>query len=189
MAVSLPITIPHGNPKLLEQVRDVLRRKHYSIRTEQTYTDWHVKASLTCRRIGITKCKVFYVYGLRSECDSGFYIGFSRNLRARFRQHKVGESAAISHRGPWTLIYYEAYRNQADALGCEKYLKSGAGREAGSFPYRCGGHRPPLQKKGSGKQGAPGTATPLPGRRIIGLNRVPAKSHSAVRYWQSVNAS
>jgi len=40
MAVSLPITIPHGNPKLLEQVRDVIRRKHYSIRTEQTYTDW-----------------------------------------------------------------------------------------------------------------------------------------------------
>jgi len=27
-------------PKLLDQVRDKLRVKHYSIRTEQTYTDW-----------------------------------------------------------------------------------------------------------------------------------------------------
>jgi integron integrase len=27
-------------PKLLEQVRDVIRRKHFSIRTEQAYTDW-----------------------------------------------------------------------------------------------------------------------------------------------------
>ena len=27
-------------PKLLEQVRDVLRRKHYSIRTEKAYVDW-----------------------------------------------------------------------------------------------------------------------------------------------------
>ena len=27
-------------PKLLEQVRDVIRRKHYSIRTEQAYIDW-----------------------------------------------------------------------------------------------------------------------------------------------------
>ncbi len=29
---------------------------------------------------------------------------------------------------PWQLIYYEAYLNQADALGRERYLKSGAGR-------------------------------------------------------------
>jgi integron integrase len=29
-----------GKPKLLEQVRDVIRRKHYSLRTEQAYIDW-----------------------------------------------------------------------------------------------------------------------------------------------------
>jgi hypothetical protein len=40
MAISLPAGIPRGNPKLLDQVRDVIRRKHYSIRTEQTYTEW-----------------------------------------------------------------------------------------------------------------------------------------------------
>jgi plasmid stabilization system protein ParE len=27
-------------PKLLDQVRDVIRRKHYSIRTERAYIDW-----------------------------------------------------------------------------------------------------------------------------------------------------
>lgn len=27
-------------PKLLDQVRDKIRYKHYSIRTEQAYTDW-----------------------------------------------------------------------------------------------------------------------------------------------------
>jgi putative endonuclease len=71
---------------------------------------------------------VFYVYVLRSESDSGFYIGFSTNLRARLRQHQAGESFATSHRGPWKLIYYEAYLNQEDALGREKYLKSGSAR-------------------------------------------------------------
>jgi integron integrase len=40
MAISLPVGIPQGNRKLLDQVRDVIRRKHYSIRTEKTYTDW-----------------------------------------------------------------------------------------------------------------------------------------------------
>ena len=71
---------------------------------------------------------VFYVYVLRSESDSGFYIGFSTNLRARLRQHQEGESRATSHRGPWELVYYEAYLNQEDALGRERYLKSGSGR-------------------------------------------------------------
>jgi len=39
--------------KLLERVRDVIRVKHYSLRTERTYCDWieHVKASLTCREL------------------------------------------------------------------------------------------------------------------------------------------
>jgi len=37
------------------------------------------------------------------------------------------EIATLS-RGPLKLIYYEAYLEQADALGRERYLKSGAGR-------------------------------------------------------------
>jgi hypothetical protein len=31
-------------------------------------------------------------------------------------------------RGPWKLIYYEAYLEQSDARGRETCLKSGAGR-------------------------------------------------------------
>jgi hypothetical protein len=34
---NLPIT---NKPKLLDEVRDVIRRKHYGIRTEQAYIDW-----------------------------------------------------------------------------------------------------------------------------------------------------
>src|SRR5437868_539006 len=40
----MPTTIASSGfpnkPKLLEQVRDVIRRKHYSIRTEHAYLDW-----------------------------------------------------------------------------------------------------------------------------------------------------
>jgi site-specific recombinase XerD len=38
-----PIVSPtreQNKPKLLDQVRDVIRRKHYSIRTEQSYVEW-----------------------------------------------------------------------------------------------------------------------------------------------------
>ena len=31
---------PRGEPKLLDQVRDLIRLKHYSIRTEQAYLGW-----------------------------------------------------------------------------------------------------------------------------------------------------
>ncbi|PYK15019.1 MAG: excinuclease ABC subunit C [Verrucomicrobia bacterium] len=68
-----------------------------------------------------------YVYVLRSVNDDGFYIGYSANLWKRFQQHAQGDSFATSYRGPWKLIYYEAYLEQADALGRERYLKSGAG--------------------------------------------------------------
>jgi len=71
---------------------------------------------------------MFYVYILQSESDSGLYIGYSTNLRERLKQHREGKSFATSYRGPWRLIYYEAYREEADAVGREQYLKSGGGR-------------------------------------------------------------
>ncbi len=40
MSPRLPISASQDKPKLLDQVRDVIRRKHFSIRTEQAYVDW-----------------------------------------------------------------------------------------------------------------------------------------------------
>jgi putative endonuclease len=69
-----------------------------------------------------------YVYVLRSLSDDGLYVGYSANLRRRLVQHNEGAALATSRRGPWKLIYYEAYLERIDALGREKYLKSGGGR-------------------------------------------------------------
>jgi putative endonuclease len=71
---------------------------------------------------------MFYVYILRSDSDYGLYIGFSTDLRRRIKEHQEGKAFATSFRGPWRLIYYEAYLEEADALGRERYLKSGGGR-------------------------------------------------------------
>jgi integron integrase len=40
MAPTIRTATPPSKPKLLDQIRDVIRRKHYSFRTEQTYLDW-----------------------------------------------------------------------------------------------------------------------------------------------------
>ena len=68
------------------------------------------------------------MYVLRSESDSGFYIGFSTDLKRRLAEHTRGAAFATKSRGPWKLIYYEAYTEREDAEGREKFLKSGAGR-------------------------------------------------------------
>lgn len=39
LLADLPIPEP-PKPKLLDQLRDIIRLKHYSIRTEQSYVDW-----------------------------------------------------------------------------------------------------------------------------------------------------
>ena len=72
---------------------------------------------------------MFYVYLLHSIRDAGLYIGYSSNLRRRLSEHQEGASRATSYRAPWNLIYYEAYTKEADAIGRERYLKSGAGRK------------------------------------------------------------
>jgi len=47
MPPMLGATARQNKPKLLDEVRDVIRRKHFSIRTEQTYVDWRVKPLAT----------------------------------------------------------------------------------------------------------------------------------------------
>ena len=65
---------------------------------------------------------------MRSVADDGFYVGYTADLRKRITEHKRGGAIATRHRGPWRLIYYEAYLESADAKGRERYLKSGGGR-------------------------------------------------------------
>ena len=72
---------------------------------------------------------MYYVYVLQSASDSGLYIGYSSNLKRRLFEHKSGAATSTAYRGPWRLMYYEAYLEEADARGREEFLKSGAGRK------------------------------------------------------------
>ena len=63
------------------------------------------------------------------KTDFGLYLGYSTDLRRRLTEHKEGASQTTSYRGPWNLIYSEAYVEEADAIGRERYLKSGGGRK------------------------------------------------------------
>ena len=69
-----------------------------------------------------------YVYVLKSKKDNKFYVGFTKNLKLRFEQHKKGLAESTKARLPFSLIYYEACLNQQDATHREKYLKSYYGK-------------------------------------------------------------
>jgi len=69
-----------------------------------------------------------YVYVLKSLLDQGWYIGYSEDVNQRLKDHNAGKNVSTNPRRPLILIYYEAYLNKSDALGREKFLKSGAGR-------------------------------------------------------------
>lgn len=66
---------------------------------------------------------MFYVYLIKSKVDSKLYIGFTQDLRRRFAEHNAGQSQATKSRGPFELVYYEAYRFAGDARKREQQLK------------------------------------------------------------------
>jgi putative endonuclease len=64
-----------------------------------------------------------YVYVLKSNVDGELYIGSTTDLKRRLREHNTGKSFSTSWRGPFELIYYEAYKTLEDARAREKALK------------------------------------------------------------------
>ena len=68
--------------------------------------------------------EMYYVYVLRSKNDSKLYIGYTNDLKKRFKLHNDGKVVATKHRKPFELIYYEASFDKSDALTREKYLKT-----------------------------------------------------------------
>lgn len=69
----------------------------------------------------------YYVYVLFSEHDKRLYIGYTEDVKRRFDEHQSGQVQATQYRRPLKLIYFENYCEQQDALGREKFLKSGSG--------------------------------------------------------------
>ena len=68
---------------------------------------------------------MFYVYVLKSQKDGKYYIGFSTDLKSRYKEHCDGKVRATFYRRPLILVYYEAYKNREIAQKRERQLKGG----------------------------------------------------------------
>jgi len=72
----------------------------------------------------------YYVYILQSKKDGNLYIGFTPDLKSRFKKHINGEVISTKYRRPLELIYYEAYKNMNTAHKRERQLKTGKAHTA-----------------------------------------------------------
>ncbi len=66
---------------------------------------------------------MFYVYILQSNVDKSIYIGYTDDLRRRFKEHNNLEVKSTKNKAPYGLIYYEAYKSKSDAKYRENNLK------------------------------------------------------------------
>ena len=67
--------------------------------------------------------KAYYGYLLRSIPTGRLYLGWTTDLRRRLCQHNEGKSLATRARGPYELVYAEAYRHREEAMAREQALK------------------------------------------------------------------
>ncbi len=69
-----------------------------------------------------------YVYILKSKTKNFLYVGFTTNLKRRFKEHNKKQELSTKYYAPFDLLFYEAYQNIKDAKRREKYLKTTKGK-------------------------------------------------------------
>ena len=70
---------------------------------------------------------MYYVYIIRSQKDKSLYIGYTDDLKRRFKEHNALKNESTKHKAPFEIVYYEAYKSKSDAKYREKNLKRFAG--------------------------------------------------------------
>ena len=71
---------------------------------------------------------MYYVYLLEYKDDNSWYIGYTKELRTRLKDHQNKRGCrTTAMKNNWNLIYYKAYIEKLDAIGREKFLKGGSG--------------------------------------------------------------
>ncbi len=72
---------------------------------------------------------MFHVYVLRSAKTGRRYVGSCEDVAERLRRHNAGHSKSTRHGVPWVLLHSESFSSRAEAMGKERYYKTGKGRD------------------------------------------------------------
>ncbi|MBU3925042.1 GIY-YIG nuclease family protein [Patescibacteria group bacterium] len=72
--------------------------------------------------------KFYYIYVLYNKVKNFIYIGYTENLKNRYKEHNSGYLKSTKPYRLLKLIHYEAYYDKKDAKRRELYLKTNKGR-------------------------------------------------------------
>ena len=67
---------------------------------------------------------IYFVYILYSHKDRKLYVGCSKNVDERLKEHNCGKVVATKNRRPFSLIYSEKIGGKTEAFNRERFLKS-----------------------------------------------------------------
>jgi len=68
------------------------------------------------------------VYVLESNSNGSRYVGMTKNLETRLKEHNAAKMRFTKPFVPWKIVYQENIESRVEARKREKYLKSSAGR-------------------------------------------------------------
>jgi len=71
---------------------------------------------------------MYSVYILRSQKDGRTYLGCTKNLENRIKEHNAGEVKSTKGRRPLVLWYKEEFLNKYEAFKREQHFKTAWGR-------------------------------------------------------------
>ena len=67
---------------------------------------------------------MYYVYVLESESRVGFrYVGFTKDLKARIKDHNEGKCDFTKRHRPWRVVYFESFACETNARKRERQIK------------------------------------------------------------------
>jgi putative endonuclease len=69
-----------------------------------------------------------FVYFLRSTTKNWIYVGMTRDLQRRLREHTDGEVQSTKAHRPLKLAGYVAVETEGTARRLERYFKTGSGK-------------------------------------------------------------
>jgi putative endonuclease len=72
---------------------------------------------------------MYYVYAIKSLNRNYIYVGMTKDIEKRLKEHNYGENRSTKAYRPFELINKEVFSLRIEARIREKYLKSGAGKE------------------------------------------------------------
>ena len=73
---------------------------------------------------------MYYVYVIYDKLDKRSYIGFTKDLERRIKEHFSGGNKTTAKFKSKELIFHEGFINEQDALRRERYFKTTSGKRA-----------------------------------------------------------